>query len=414
MSDKKNDKKATEPKARRKRGEYSTNPKDENYLLPGKRPTKASAKGETLNMPAWDEIDFETVPGLARFKFDGDLRQLLETQSMSKHQVRTLVDNFYLMQGYRIRTASQEARMEKVNERSEFVGWVRNAMRYVEDQMEQALKVFAYNHPVCKWAMATKGIAHVLSAGLLAHIPMDLKTKYAGQTFRLAGVVPGDRWFGREGARQLVAKYAEKRKPIVDSGDTVERLAKEINRTPEWVRSKLFVDKEGKKMTRDAQSKFLARRPWNAEFKTLVWKIGESFVKVSSAPDAYYGQEYRNRKDYEIRKNNSGEYWDRAQERLALCKDKRHAQADIYEDGRIPDGQLDNSAKRVAAKRFLGHFWEVYYWWTFDDAPPIPWVHEHGGHSDYTPPPNLHLAPWVKRPGGRPTKPLSERKIVRQ
>ena len=41
--------------------------------------------------------------------------------------------------------------------------------------------------------------------------------------------------------------------------------------------------------------------PWNSDLKVLLWKIGESFMKVSSNPKSFYGLKYVEQKALEIK-----------------------------------------------------------------------------------------------------------------
>ena len=56
----------------------------------------------------------------------------------------------------------------------------------------------------------------------------------------------------------------------------------------------------------------LSKRPWNEDLKKLIWKIGESFVKVSGSPKDYYGKVYVNAKEELWLKNKLGAFTDEA------------------------------------------------------------------------------------------------------
>ena len=58
------------------------------------------------------------------------------------------------------------------------------------------------------------------------------------------------------------------------------------------------------------------KRPWNASLKTLCWKIGESFVKVSGKEKSLYGRLWKERKELEEKRNAAGEFADQAAERV--------------------------------------------------------------------------------------------------
>ena len=61
------------------------------------------------------------------------------------------------------------------------------------------------------------------------------------------------------------------------------------------------------------------KRPWNASLKVLCWKIGESFVKVSSNPKDFYGKLVRPI-DLEIKRNDQHLFADQAEAKLKKFK----------------------------------------------------------------------------------------------
>ena len=103
------------------------------------------------------------------------------------------------------------------------------------------------------------GVGPVIAAGLLAHIDIT-RANTAGSIWRFAGLDP----------------------------------------TSEW--------KKGTK------------RPHNAALKTLCWKLGESFVKISGKEDSVYGKLYKERKAEESAKNERGEFADQAKQKLEKFK----------------------------------------------------------------------------------------------
>jgi hypothetical protein len=93
--------------------------------------------------------------------------------------------------------------------------------------------------------------------------------------------------------------------------------------------------------------------------KTLCWKLGESFVKVSGKPDATYGKLWAEFKREEIVRNDSGKYAKAAAAELAIKKFKVIEARKILESGRLTDAHLHARSKRRAVKLFLAHYWSV-------------------------------------------------------
>jgi hypothetical protein len=167
------------------------------------------------------------------------------------------------------------------------------------------------------WGRSVKGIGPVLAAGLLAHIDIE-KAPTVGHIWRYAGLDPTSKW------------------------------------------------KKGKK------------RPWNANLKTLCWKIGESFVKFQ---DSQYGQAYVDRKKLEIERNEAGKFADQAEAILKAKKIGKDTDAyKAYIEGRLPKAHIHARAKRYAVKLFLSHWHEMEYKKHYGKPPPLPYPIAHQDH----------------------------------
>jgi hypothetical protein len=213
--------------------------------------------------------------------------------TLTGDEARYLVDAYYSMQKNRIGAANQCRAMGE--EPHQVLEWLNIQSDTLEAQIRRALGVYAESQDLGKWAMAQVGIGPVIAAGLLAHIDLE-KAPTVGHIWRFAGLDPTMIW------------------------------------------------EKGKK------------RPFNASLKTLCWKIGESFVKVSGRADAVYAQIYKKRKELEIERNERGEFAEQAAKMLATRP--THAQRSIYALGKLPDGHIHARAKRYAVKLFLAHYWE--------------------------------------------------------
>ena len=151
---------------------------------------------------------------------------------MSVEEARFLVDSYYIMQEDRKRTSNQERSMSTQDqpEPSEILSWLRKQAQTMENQLKRALDQYSDAHPVGTWMREVKGVGPVLAAGLLAHIDIE-KAPTVGRIWRYAGLDPTVKW------------------------------------------------EKGQK------------RPWNAKLKTLTWKIGQSFMKLSNDEECYYGRD---------------------------------------------------------------------------------------------------------------------------
>ncbi len=288
-------------------------------------------------------------------KLNKDLKNA--TVTLSKDEARFLVDSYYQMQEKRKRADNQIRSMDKNGESEphEVLSWLAANNRSLENQIKSALGAYAMSKELGKWAMNQLGIGPVITAGLLAHIDVTVPT--VGHIWSFAGLVPGVKW---------------------EKGQ---------------------------------------RRPWNAALKTLCWKIGESFKKVSGKEDAFYGGIYAERKVLETGRNLHGKYKEQAMERAKSIKaaptcywyQGRYKASDILKlvaaeippiawetelkkgnklldkdskegNPMLSPGHITQRAQRYAMKLFLSHYHDVGYRIETGNEPPNPYPIQHLGH----------------------------------
>lgn len=242
------------------------------------------------------------------------------SRDLSPQEARYLVDTYYSIQEYRKSAANQVRAMNEAGEPNSLIEWLFDSMATLEKDIKSALDAYTSGHPVGEWAKSIIGIGPVISAGLLAHIDIT-KAPTVGNIWRYAGLDP----------------------------------------TVEW--------KKGQK------------RPWNARLKTLCWKIGQSFVKVSNNPKDFYGKLYKERKAYEQAKNEAGDYADQAREKLEKFRIGKDTEAyKWYSQGMLPPAHIQQRAERRTVKLFLAHWHEVAYEHQFGTKPPRSYALDILGH----------------------------------
>lgn len=247
------------------------------------------------------------------------------SSSLSEQEVRFLVDAYYMFQEDRKRATNQERALGENKEPCQVITWLAIQSETLEAQIKRALEVYTKNHPVGQWLNDQYGIGPVISAGLLAHIDIH-KAPTVGHIWRYAGLDPTLKW------------------------------------------------EKGQK------------RPWNASLKTLCWKVGQSFMKFSNREDCFYGKIYKERKAYEIARNEAGgnaEAVAQALQRIGKNTEAyKHLQA-----GKLPPAQIDARARRYAVKLFLSHLHEIWYRIEFGQEPPKPFAIAILNHAHYIAPP---------------------------
>ena len=241
---------------------------------------------------------------------------------LSDDEARFLVDSYYMMQDNRIRSAAQIRSMTESGEPNDVLQWLLEQNTTLEKQVARALDAYSGSHEIGEWMRSQKGIGPVIAAGLMAHIDIH-QAPTAGHIWSYAGL--------------------------------------SSNPAKEW--------KKGEK------------RPWNAQLKTLCWKMGESFVKVSGHDDSVFGKIYVDRKKYEIENNEAGKYAEQAAAKLEKFKIGKSTDAyKAYSKGKLPPAHIQARSKRYAVKMFLSLMWEK--WRTIEGLEtPEPYAIAHLGHA---------------------------------
>lgn len=276
-------------------------------------------------------------------------------KQLDQRSARMLVSAYYLIQKMRVRLENQ---LKTSNKPDAVLTWFFNNTKTLENDCKRALHTFAKEWKIGNWLLSLLGIGPVLSAGLLAHLDIrDCRT--ASRFWRFAGLDP----------------------------------------TQEW--------KEGEK------------RPWNAQLKTLCYKIACSFIKQKHRSADFYGVLFDRRYEQEWQRNLSAGNTNQCQEILAnkgapgrktlaykwlagqvsqedarkLCASREWLTVKQSESGGIamlPPAHILSRGMRWVEKLFLSHvhhaMWEDYY----KTPPPVPFIiaKEPGRHTQYIPPPN--------------------------
>lgn len=271
--------------------------------------------------------------------------------NLSEAEARYLVNTYYSMQEYRKAMANQVLPLAESGKPHETINWFQLQAATLEDQVKAALTNWAGKQPVCRWAMSNKGVGPIIAAGLAAHISFYVDVK------------------DEEG--QIIQRNRRQ------TAGSIWRFAG-LDPTVKWEKGQ--------------------KRPWNGQLKTLCWKIGESFVKVSGKPDAVYGQLYLVRKKYEIERNENGANAELCQQILASKNWSKSTEAYKHlSKGTLPPAQIYARAKRYAVKIFLSHYHAAGYEIMFGEKPPKPFAIAILGHAHMIEVPNQDLIVELKQ-----------------
>jgi len=255
--------------------------------------------------------------------------KILEAENLPAAELRLLVANYYQSQEMRKR-ADMQLRHLGDKQPLQISNYMAEAFADIEQQISKALdKVLT--GPVVAWIRAQRGIGPIIAAGLVAHIDIE-KAPTAGHVWRFAGLDPTMKW---------------------EKGE---------------------------------------KRPYNAALKQICWHLGQCFMKQSNDPDCFYGKLYRQRKEFEIKRNESGANAELAKN-FKVSPGATKAVKDKLKEGKLPDFNIDARARRYAVKIFLSHLHAVWFWDRFKKHAPTPYIIQFGGHAHTIEVPHGDLVP---------------------
>lgn len=303
--------------------------------------------------------------------------------TLGKQEARYLTDLYYQVQAFRIATNNQIRSIVKseVDEPHETIAFFANQFETLENEIKKALKYYVQSQELGKWLLSITGIGEVISAGLLANLDIE-KAQTAGAFWRFCGLDPTIEWLGKERAKKLVEETVGSKKSY-----DVEDFAK-LAVTSNWgfncfVEYFQKLDSKGNpiKPTKTNLIKLLSRVPYNQRMKTLMYKIGESFVKVQNNENDFYGKIYAERKAIEQAKNEAGEYAEQAKAKLERYDIGKDTEAyKWYSKGMLPPAHIHSRARRYSVKIFMSHVFDVWYKIHYNQEPPKPFAISILGH----------------------------------
>jgi len=278
-----------------------------------------------ITLPPTEDLNNDNFHYPMFTRLSRDVRSM--TADLNSNAARLIVDAYYTLQENRMAFAAQAKELEKQDSPHELLQFMSYNLHLMEKSLKHPLQHFAESTTVGQWALSQYGIGPILTAGLAAHIDIT-KASTAGSVWRYAGLDPTQKW------------------------------------------------EKGQK------------RPYNAELKTLCWKIGQSFMKFSGKEECFYGHLYKEDKARRTSKNEAGDYADFAQEILDTKSFKPNQTRDKLESGVLSDAQIDAQARRFAVKIFLSHYHAVAYQAHHGQPAPVPYIIAHGDHVHTIPVPN--------------------------
>lgn len=302
--------------------------------------------------------------------------------TITQNDVRFIIQSYYQIQDYRIALAGQIRSINQANQtdeapQHELLDWLFSNMKQLEEEIVKAIDAYTDSLRVGRWLKEITGIGPILAGGLLCYLDVE-KAPSVSHFYSYAGLNDNNRpWLGSEKARNLVNEYVSDE--VTD--EELFALADATSRRYDKL-LQMCLNEKGKR-SKTQLIKQLSKPPYNIELKKLLWKIGESFVKVSGKDSSLYGRLYKERKHYETVKNENKEYADQAKLKLETTNIGKTTEAyKFYSEGMLPPAHIQARAKRYAEKIFLSHLYDEMYKDKYGKQPAKAYVLEHLGHVD--------------------------------
>jgi len=316
-------------------------------------------------------------------------------------EARFLVDYYYQMQSDRIVTqnrirAISQSSIEEPHEAISFIG---NQISTIEENLKKVLDSYTDGNIVGKWCKSIVGIGPVIAAGLISNLDVDNKPT-AGHFWSYCGLNDNNRpWLGREKTKKIIDEIlGDKKSKDITYEDFCKCCVKTQWKPENLIEAtgkdgkKIFYSKDGKEYSFKKEDIIAqcSKRPYNAKLKTLLWKLGQSFVKVSNNPNDFYGKIYQQRKAYEQEKNERKEYKEQAEQKAKIVGKTTEAYK-YYSQGMLPPAHIQARAERYAVRIFISHLHKVMYMVEYGVEPPKPFALAILNHAHEIEVPNLDM-----------------------
>lgn len=386
-----------------------------------------------------DPIDASSIGPLTR-----EVKKAISVSNFGKQELRFIVDRYYDIQEKRIELSNQIFAIENGENISEeekcheLLDWELSIYKVLEQGYKQAMETASTSNRSGRWLRSIKGIGPALAATLEAYLDIN-KAAHRNAFVQYAGLNDNNRpWLGRDKSKAIVEEetsyltynevidilqdfnlntseldFIEKdRMKIIYKDDFISflksyncdnSLIKQLvgdNSTVTYneleriaIRSKWKVTHLEEKCKEEINGKIVynkqklisacAQIPYNKKLKTAVWKIGEQLVKVSNKPDSLYGRMYKERKAYEIEKNQNGDYAEQAKKILETTNIQNKDIIEINKSGMLTKGHIEARAKRYAVTMLLNHYFEACYYYKHGKKAPDPYAITFLGHEEY-------------------------------
>ena len=313
------------------------------YNIMNRLQEEATQKNDEAFLPLDDPYFTKIMELINVEKMNGKLTtSIKEIKSPTRNEVKMLVDLFYQIQHIRVALreqirsiegsdkdekskkgksskkaeSSKEVKSSNEDENSKkahimILDYCLKSMMIIENAIKKALDIISDNSEVGRWLKQITGIGPVLAAGLIAYFDVT-KSSYATGFISYAGFNDNNRPFiGKVGAEQIVNEVVGNSRTITD--EMVAVIAERTQWKYMYIYDSAYDQKKGK-WSKEKIIKTCAKIPYNKELKVLMYKVGDSFIKVSGKQKSVYGRIFAQKKAEITAENEAGKYAEQAAE----------------------------------------------------------------------------------------------------
>lgn len=285
---------------------------------------------------------------------------------------------------------------------------ITNTFQRIENTMTKVLGYWCDAHPVARYFLQFRGLGAVNISKIFSFINFAELPETAGHLWSYFGMVPSIKWIGKKSGRIMREELGvnpDSSKALDQA--TVDKVLDHFSRISGVKRENLershqnvlYYDHKNKcnrkqplPATGESLYRAVSRRPWNAHAKKSLHIAVDGLVKAGLSPDGtmecYYMRMYRDRKCFEVERNETGHYADTAA-MLLKTEINTHKDRATWKEGRLSAGHIDGRARRWVKKILLSHIHQVAYVWRYGAKPPKPFAITQLGHAHVIEPPNI-------------------------
>ena len=319
------------------------------------------------------------------------------------NQARFTIDSYYQMQDMRINCENKiradikgmdnpSPNPKENMEKFDVLQYQCEMYRSAEENLTKILDAYSDSNYLSRWARKTMGIGPILAASLPVYLQLKIEddgsTKmHAASWWSYCGLNDHTHpWLGREASKKIINEAIERCGGVLNDEAMAIICANSQWKIEHFENFKdcLKINKKGeRKWNKDAVIKACSVIPYNKKLKVVCYKIGTSFHKLCNNEKSMYGRLFRERLQYEMEKNERGDYAEQA----ARILSEKNFTSDIkkeYEAGRLPISHIYMRCERYVTKLFISHAFEAAYYNQYGTMPPVPYALCFcEGHTDY-------------------------------